>query len=1007
MKALLRVVNWPLRTKMAALFVLASFLPSGIVMLAGIPGMRQQLMDDTAAELTARGTQLVQQLDGFHYGYRLSVDSVAQLPNVVDACKAKPADRNKIMLDLGVFLNVWPTGDPNIRGVAILDMSGRVTAGTEQALLGSDQSFHPYVRAALRGVALISDIQLAEAQSGEVPTIAYVAPVLGPDGARCGVAVLWVRAAALWDLMKQSNSLAGPGSFAVMFDGQGIRVAHTYSEEIVFHPGGRLAPAAIDALVAERRFGARTRQLLEDVRPFPQQFELALAEVLDVHMFHGRAPVNNKWNYGVAHRGEWVPWTVFYMVPENALNTELSRASWEQAGFASLSILIAVLGGVWFAAVLLKPVTSLSKATGRLAEGDLKARADGGASDELGRLGASFNSMAERIGTQATALQKARDELELRVQQRTADLAQTTTNLEIEIGERTATQHKLQAQLERLNLLQQITRAIGERQDEHSIFQAVVRSVEDQLPSDFCCVGLHDAASGALIIDSVGAKSESLALQLAMSAKASVAIDGNGLSRCMRGELVYEPNIEKVPMPFPQRLAGGGLRALVAAPLRVESKVFGVLVVARLKAESFSSGECEFLQQLSEHVALAAHQAQIYSALEQAYDDLRQSQQVIQQQERLRSLGQMASGIAHDINNAISPVTLYTETLLEKEPNLSPRTRDYLEVILRSMEDVAQTVGRLREFYRQREAQATLLPIQLNALVEQVIDLTRARWHDMPQQRGVVIELHRDLAPDLPVALGVESEIREALTNLVFNAVDAMPEGGTLTLRTRPAVRQHVCIEVRDTGIGMDEETSRRCLEPFFTTKGERGTGLGLAMVYGIVQRHGAEIEIESVPGRGTVFRITFAVPEKGASVRNLDAGLQPDRIPVLRLLVIDDDPLLIRSLRAALESDGHTVVTANGGQSGIDQFRASQAKGEPFAAVISDLGMPHVDGRKVASAIKAASPSTPVILLTGWGQRMLVEGEVPPHVDRVLSKPPKLRELRAALLHCSQLARS
>jgi CheY-like chemotaxis protein/anti-sigma regulatory factor (Ser/Thr protein kinase) len=267
--------------------------------------------------------------------------------------------------------------------------------------------------------------------------------------------------------------------------------------------------------------------------------------------------------------------------------------------------------------------------------------------------------------------------------------------------------------------------------------------------------------------------------------------------------------------------------------------------------------------------------------------------------------------------------------------------------------------------------------------------------------------LHRDLASDLPLALGVESEIREALTNLIFNAVDAMPEGGTLTLRSRAATRQQVCIEVRDTGIGMDEETCRRCLEPFFTTKGERGTGLGLAMVYGIVQRHGAEIEIESVPGRGTVFRITFAVPEHGAGEVSPGVDSQPYRLSPMRLLVVDDDPLLIKSLRAALESEGHTVVTATGGQAGIDQFCAAQATGAPFSLVLTDLGMPHVDGRKVAGAVKAASPSTPVIMLTGWGQRMLVEGEVPPHVDSVLSKPPKLRELRAALLHCSRLMRT
>src|SRR6185437_11496372 len=158
----------------------------------------------------------------------------------------------------------------------------------------------------------------------------------------------------------------------------------------------------------------------------------------------------------------------------------------------------------------------------------------------------------------------------------------------------------------------------------------------------------------------------------------------------------------------------------------------------------------------------------------------RQTQQAVMQQERLRALGQMASGIAHDINNALSPVALYTDALLDREPNLSPRTREYLETTQRAIDDVAHTVARMRDFYRQREPELMTASVDVNQLVQQVLDLTRARWSDMPQQRGIVIEMRSDLAADLPPIAGSESEIREALTNLIFNAVDAMPDGGTL-----------------------------------------------------------------------------------------------------------------------------------------------------------------------------------------------------------------------------------
>jgi CheY-like chemotaxis protein/anti-sigma regulatory factor (Ser/Thr protein kinase) len=291
----------------------------------------------------------------------------------------------------------------------------------------------------------------------------------------------------------------------------------------------------------------------------------------------------------------------------------------------------------------------------------------------------------------------------------------------------------------------------------------------------------------------------------------------------------------------------------------------------------------------------------------------------------------------------------------------------------------------------------SLVPVDLNKLVKQVVDLTRVRWSDMVHQRGAAIDMRLDLAADLPAISAVQGQVRDALVNLVFNAVDAMPNGGPLTLRTRMLeanAAPSVQLEVIDAGVGMDEETRRRCLEPFFTTKGTRGTGLGLAMVYGVAQRHGAGLEIESSPGQGTTVRMSFAAATEPAAT-----GSGSHRLPAgpLRMLLIDDDPLLLKTLRDTLETEGHDVVSANGGQAGIDAFIAALDAGKPFPLVITDLGMPRVDGRKVAASIRAAAPSTVVLMLTGWGQRLTAEGELPPHVDQVLSKPPKVVDLRAA----------
>jgi PAS domain S-box-containing protein len=575
-----------------------------------------------------------------------------------------------------------------------------------------------------------------------------------------------------------------------------------------------------------------------------------------------------------------------------------------------------------------------------------------------------------------------------------------------DITERLRAEERLHAQLARLSLLNRITRAIGERQDLPSIFQVVMSTLEDNMPIAMGCICLYDAVSESLTVAGVGSRSRPLAAKLGMTDRAGIPVDNNGLARCLRGELVYEDDIGGLAYDFPRALASQGLRSLVVAPLLLESHVFGTLIAAREESRGFSSGDCEFLRQLSEHVALAAHQVRIYGALQQAYDDLRQSQQAAMQHERLRALGEMASGIAHDVNNAISPAAIYTQLLLESEPDLTPAAREHLETVYRAIEDVAATIARMREFYRHREPQALLAPTSLNALVQQVLHLTRVRWSDMLQAEGVVIQAVTELAPDLPLVMVAESEIREALTNLVFNAVDAMPDGGRLTVRTRvvgekpvssgePDLRQ-VQVEVSDTGRGMDEETRRRCLEPFFTTKGERGTGLGLAMVYGVVQRHSADIDIDSTPGVGSTVRLSFAVPTSAEVVAPAAAGQAPHA--PRRILLVDDDPLVLKAMRDTLEAAGHSVEAVDGGQQGIDRFRQSLGETERFDAVITDLGMPYVDGRQVAAAVKQASPSTLVLMLTGWGQRMAEQGDVPAHVDRVLSKPPKLRELSAAL---------
>ena len=654
----------------------------------------------------------------------------------------------------------------------------------------------------------------------------------------------------------------------------------------------------------------------------------------------------------------------------------------------------------WLVRVITRPIFSLAEtARAVTAQKNYSVRAVEHGRDELGQLIEGFNEMLGQIQDRDSKLQLAHDELEARVVERTRNLSE-------EISERMRTERVLQQQFVRISLLNQITQAISDRQDTDSILHVVLRQLEEHMGIDFGMVGLFDPVAKTLNVSALCVKNSLLAEKFGLREGSVLPLAETDFQLCQKGQTVYISDTLKWKTSFVERMAVIGWRSTVAVPLMVEDKLFGVLVAARLKPDDFSSGDSEFLRLLSDHVALAAHQARLHTDLEKAYNDLRRTQATVLQQERLKALGQMASGIAHDVNNALSPVIGFSELILRGDNNLNQNVKKYLGHIRTAGEDIAHIVARLREFYRTREVNESLQQLSVNKLVEQVVDMTRPRWRDIPQSNGTTIEVETDLASDVPRLAGIESEIREAITNLVLNAVDAMPNGGKITISTN--VIRHdgsqngskhplkVTLAVSDTGTGMDEETRKRCLEPFFSTKGKRGTGLGLAMVYGVMERHEGGIDIQSEPGKGTTFSLVFPVRTASCDMddeRETSSAMEP-----MQILCIDDETLLRELLKEILEREGHQVVLRDNGQSGLDEFRSAHQRNKPFDVVITDLGMPHMDGRQVAKTIKLESPRTPIVMLTGWGAFIKEDGSGPDEVDGILSKPPRSRELRDML---------
>ncbi|HEU5318571.1 MAG TPA: ATP-binding protein, partial [Chloroflexota bacterium] len=437
--------------------------------------------------------------------------------------------------------------------------------------------------------------------------------------------------------------------------------------------------------------------------------------------------------------------------------------------------------------------------------------------------------------------------------------------------------------------------------------------------------------------------------------------------------------------------------AIIGAARQIQSGDLGARVATIRPAVAADRSEIGRLARAFDGMAATVARRErdileINQKLRRALEDLAAAQSKLLEQERLRALGEMASGIAHDFNNALSPVVGFSELLLEVPANLKDPelARRYLGLIRTGAEDAMAVVARLREFYRPRDEGQTFGAVDLPAMVRQAVQLTEPRWRSQAQSGGATIRVETDL-DDVPPVAGDERELREALTNLIFNAVDAMPNGGTLTLRTRGEEGEAV-LEVGDTGVGMTEEVRRRCLEPFFSTKGARGTGLGLSMVYGTVRRHGGEVEIESAVGKGTTFRLRLPLSSARTTTDTPDAA--PDSAGRrLRVLLVDDEEPVRAATRAYLLAEGHAVEEAETGRGALERFRAAR-----FDVVITDRAMPDMSGDQVAAAVKAASPATPVIMLTGFGGLMLAADERPEEVDVVVGKPLTRRALRDAL---------
>ncbi len=536
------------------------------------------------------------------------------------------------------------------------------------------------------------------------------------------------------------------------------------------------------------------------------------------------------------------------------------------------------------------------------------------------------------------------------------------------------------ATVRRLVALDELTRLIGGTLDSREVFALAATQLRRLVGADRVSVALYDPAHERFGFDFLSVEGVEVEPPILQVSRANSA-----LGEAIEAQHTVVSNLDTPRGEYERHLGELGLKTFVAVPIIVERTPVGTLNLSWVDASAVDNDTLEILSALAAHLAVGIKNTRLFSELESTLAELKDTQERLVQAGKLEALGELAAGVAHDFNNVLGAI-LGRAQLLKKYVQDSS-LRKNIDVIERAALDGAATVQRIQEFSR-TERDAQFEPVSLCEVVQDAVDYTQPRWQDRPARDGIHIELDLFCEPT-PGILGNAHELREVVTNLINNACDAMPTGGRLTVTTG-AAGDRAFVEVADEGTGMPAEVKQRIFDPFFSTKGARGSGLGLSVSYTIIKQHHGKVEVDSAPGEGTRIRVELpvvATESRGAEAEaEAEAG---DAVRGARILVIDDEEPIREVLADILVTADHEVVLAVDGPSGLERFAEQQ-----FDLVFTDLGMPGMSGFEVAREIKAQNPDVPVGLLTGWGSSVDQQQLEEAGVDMLVSKPFKFDDV-------------
>jgi signal transduction histidine kinase len=625
-----------------------------------------------------------------------------------------------------------------------------------------------------------------------------------------------------------------------------------------------------------------------------------------------------------------------------------------------LAVALVLLGSLALLRVVVRPLREAGELAREIADGNLARRLPVTSQDELGDLAESMNTMA---GALARSL--ARERAEAAALRGTAEAVMAIAQGARAARDPASVFRVVAAELRAVTHCEGVALAVPTGGD-----TLVFRHFDPPAPWG----GLSDGApfDGPLAAALGGTDPQSLRLETA-----------------------------EHPYPLTTTLAARGVGAALLVPLALEGGPPAALLLVSSHPSAFSGSEIRVATGLASHLAAALHAEGLRDRLENAFEELQRAKEQLMRSERLRVAGELASGIAHEFNNVLAAI-LGRVQLLRRRAGAGPVPSGELDEGLAILEvaahDGAETVRRLRQF--SLGTGDVTAPVDLGGVIREAVEFTRPRWKHEAATGRDTIDLRVDAQPGVWVR-GSASELREVFTNLILNAVDALPQGGAIRV-SAAADGNRVRAAVEDDGIGMSPETLRHALEPFFTTKGVQGTGLGLSVVYGIVQRHGATLEVTSSPDRGTRIDLSFPRCDEAPRAADPPPAPRPAEVAGLRVLVVDDEPAVRALLVDILTSLGATVLGCERADEALRAFQPGR-----FELVLTDLGMPGMNGWQLSQRLRAIDPDVRIVFVTGWGEGLDPVQVRDAGADAVIGKPFRIADVEQVVRETARGARA